>query len=412
MPSDWDSLADAYQMRMQRAVDHWLAGNATDDDAAWLEWMLRKGLLSNKTNNSSALARLVAAYRQTEATISAARVVEGLADMSPGTDYPVLVGGNAGNPGVPAPRRFLKNILGAAAYTTEGSGRRELAEAIASAGNPLTARVMVNRIWHYVFGRGIVSTVDNFGVIGEPPSHPELLDYLAGEFVAQGWSIRKMVRQMVLSTAFQQSSTSSPKARESDPQNSLLHHYPLRRLEAESIRDRLLLSSGTLKPSMFGPSVHPHRDQPKEYRRLFSGSLDGEGRRSLYLKVTRMEGTRFLETFDYPNPMTTRGSRDTTNVPAQSLTLINDPFVHLQAQALANRLLAQPATDLDSRIAALFRAALSRMPRAVETERFRNLAAELASLHGVKRSELLYSTAVWKDLAHTVFNMKEFVYVQ
>jgi hypothetical protein len=411
-PADWNDITERYQKRMQAAVENWSEGSATDEDAAWLDWMLRKGLLSNKGADSPALTRLLAAYRQTEATISAARVVEGMADMSAGTDYPVLIGGNPKHPGKPAPRRFLQHILGPAAYTAQGSGRLELAESIASAANPLTARVMVNRIWHHVFGRGIVSTVDNFGLIGEKPSHPELLDHLAAEFVAQGWSVKRMVRQMVLSAAFRQSSTAAPEARESDPQNVLLHHYPLRRLQAESIRDRLLMSSGNLKPATFGPSVHPHRDQPKEYRRLFSGPVDGGGRRSLYLKVTRMEGTRFLETFDYPNPMTTRGSRDTTNVPAQSLTLINDPFVHLQAEALAKRLLERPAQGLDSRIAALFHAALSRAPTSVEAERFRNLAAELASLHGVARTEIPNSPAVWKDLAHTVFNMKEFLYVR
>ena len=347
-----------------------------------------------------------------ESEIPTPRVVEGLADKGPGTDFPVLIGGNAKTYGEPAPRRFLKSILGEEPLATAGSGRRELAEIIASPENPLTARVMVNRIWQHVFGRGIVGTVDNFGVIGDKPSHPELLDYLSREFVDQGWSIKQMIRSMVLSETFRQSGEITAQARDVDPQNALLHHYPLRRLEAESVRDTLLTASGKLDSSLFGPSTDPYRDQPQDYRRLFSGPLDGKGRRSLYLKVTRMEGTRFLETFDYPVPMAARGSRDVTNVPAQALTLLNDPFVVAEAEECAKRLLTMPADSVDTRVGQLFEIALGRRPNPVEYERFRGLAAELASMQKVPREEVPNSLPVWKDLAHTIFNMKEFIYIQ
>jgi hypothetical protein len=217
---------------------------------------------------------------------------------------------------------------------------------------------------------------------------------------------------MVLSETFRQSSGADAKARELDPQNTLLHHYPVRRLEAESIRDSILSASGKLQPALFGPSTNPHRDQPQEYRRLFSGPLDGAGRRSLYLKVTRMEGTRFLETFDYPVPMVARGSRDVTNVPAQALTLLNDPFVIAEAEECARRLLANPAASVDARVEQLFLTALGRRPNSVEQERFRGLASELGSLYQVPREESLNSLPVWKDLAHSVFNLKEFIYIQ
>lgn len=407
-PADWPALAQAYARTMRSAVENWASGRATDDRARWLDWMVRNGLLSKRADASPVLAALVAEYRKIDGIISEARVVEGLADMSAGTDFPVLIGGDVKNPGALAPRRFLKNILNAEPYQQQGSGRRELAEAIASPANPLTARVMVNRIWRHVFGRGIVQSVDNFGIIGDKPSHPELLDYLAADFMGQGWSIKKTIRQLVLSQTFRQGSRADAAATESDPENTLLHHYPIRRLEAESIRDAILMTSGKLGNSLFGPSTDPHRDQPKEYRRLFSGPLDGARRRSLYLKVTRMEGTRLLDMFDYPSPMTTRGNRDATNVPAQSLTLLNDPFVHLQAEAIANRVLERPGLPVESRITALFRAALSRDPSAVEKERFRGLAAEIASLHHAGAED----ARVWKDLAHTVINMKEFIYVQ
>ena len=412
IPLTWKALADAYQSRIQAAVDRWSRGAATDDDTEWLAWLMQNELLSNRTSATPQLELLVAEYRRVESEIPAPRVVEGLADKGPGTDFPVLIGGNAKTFGDPAPRRFLKNILGESPFVTKGSGRRELAELIASPTNPLTARVMVNRIWHHIFGRGIVGTVDNFGVIGDKPTHPELLDFLASEFVTQGWSIRKLIRTMVLSESFRQSGETTAKARELDPQNTLLHHYPLRRLEAESIRDTILMSSGGLKSSAFGPSVDPHRDQPQDYRRLFSGPLDGDGRRSLYLKVTRMEGTRLLDTFDYPAPMAARGSRDVTNVPTQALTLLNDPFVIAAAEQCAARLLKEPADSVDTRVDRLFLDVLSRRPTAAERERFRGLAAELASLHQVPRDAMLNSLTVWKDLAHTVFNMKEFIYVQ
>jgi hypothetical protein len=329
--------------------------------------------------------------------------------MSPGTDFPVLIGGDAKAFGSPAPRQFLSKILRADQYRGPGSGRRELARAIASPGNPLTARVMVNRLWHHMFGRGIVPSVDNFGLIGDKPSHPELLDYLASDFVENGWSVKRTIRRIVLSQTFRQSGKSTARAREVDPENALLHHYPVRRLTAESVRDAMLMSSGKLDKTLFGASVDPYRDQPKDYRRLYAGPLDSGARRSLYVKVTRMEGSRLLETFDYPNPMTTRGARDVTNVPAQSLTLLNDPFVQAEAEACASRLLRDRASSVEVRITALFRAALSRDPTSAETERFRGLAGKLATLHGVQ--DTVNSLPVWKDLAHTVFNLKEFIYV-
>ena len=145
---------------------------------------------------------------------------------------------------------------------------------------------------------------------------------------------------------------------------------------------------------------------------MFSGPLDGAGRRSLYVKVTRMEGTRFLETFDYPVPMVARGSRDVTNVPAQALTLLNDPFVIAEAEECARRLLANPAASVDARVEQLFLTVLGRRPNSVEQERFRGLASEVGSLYQVPREELLSSLPVWKDLAHSVFNLKEFIYIQ
>ena len=156
-----------------------------------------------------------------------------------------------------------------------------MAEQVASPDNPLTARVLVNRVWHHLFGRGIVATVDNFGRFGEAPSHPHLLDSLALEFVREGWSIKKLIRSLVLTQSFQQSSQTSFKAAQIDPQNRLLHHYPVRRLTAETIRDSILTTSGQINLELYGPSIQPFRPAVKDYRKLLSGPLDGNGRRSL-----------------------------------------------------------------------------------------------------------------------------------
>lgn len=411
-PGDWQGLVSRYAGVIEKAVANWAAGRAADDDALWLDWLVRNDLLSNRADATPRLRRLIDEFRRIEAGISKPRVVEGLADGGPGNDFPVLVGGGPKSFGEPAPRRFLQHFFGREPLNGSGSGRRRLADVLASPDNPLTARVMVNRIWHHVFGRGIVTSVDNFGLLGDRPTHPELLDYLAGRFVEDGWSIKKMIRLIVLSQAFRQAGEATPRARQVDPLNRLLHHFPLRRLEGESLRDSILLMSGKLRDSMFGPSIHPHRAEAKDYRRLFSGPLDGAGRRSIYLKVTRMEGMKFLETFDYPNPLVTRGRRDETNVPAQALTMLNDPFVISEARTCAERLLAQPAGSVEERIDDLFRTALGRGPSSQELERFRGLAARLAGLHQVPREELLSSLTVWKDLAHAVLNLKEFLYVQ
>jgi hypothetical protein len=228
----------------------------------------------------------------------------------------------------------------------------------------------------------------------------------------EGWSIKKQIRFLVLSQTFQQSSVPSPEALKADPMNRLLSHYPVHRLEGESIRDAILSVSGRLDPAMFGPSIQPHREEPKDYRKLFQGPLDGDGRRSIYIKVTRHEGSRFLETFDFPNPNVARGNRDTTNVPPQALALLNDPFVINQAGVWADRLIAQGAPTIEARLDSMFRSALGRLPDDAERARFKGLVQELANLQKVAPDQVLNNRDVWKDTAHAVFNLKEFIYVR
>ncbi len=411
-PADWDGLTARYRQVIADAVEGWASGRADDADALWLDWALERQLLTNRAAASADLKSLIERYRALERRLPEPRVAEGLGEVGDGRDFPVLIAGSAENPGQPAPRRFLSRVFGEEPLTERGSGRRELAELIASNENPLTSRVMVNRVWHHLFGRGIVASVDDFGSLGEKPSHPELLDHLARGFMADGWSVKRLIRRIVTSQAFRQLGQTTAAALEVDPQNALLHHFAMRRLSAEEIRDTLLSVAGELEPALYGPSVDPYRKSPKDYRRLFSGPLLGDGRRSLYLKVTRMEGPGFLETFDFPMPSTTRGSRDSTTVPAQSLALLNDPLVTEAAGLCARRVLAENGKALGARVDGLFRIVLAREPSAQERRRFAALADRLATLRSPSSDQAPDEADVWSDLAHVLLTTKEFLYVE
>jgi hypothetical protein len=200
-------------------------------------------------------------------------------------------------------------------------------------------------------------------------------------------------------------------AREIDPQNRLLAHYPARRLEAEAVRDSILAVSGRLDRTAYGRSIQPYRDKENADRRLFPGPLDGHGRRSVYIKNNLMETPQFLGVFNFPGGKVTQGRRDVTNVPAQALALLNDPFVHQQAGVWADRLAARPDASVAARVEHLFQAALGRPPAPEERERFEQAAAQFALLHGVPAGDILTNRAVWKDLAHALFNVKEFIYI-
>ena len=263
---------------------------------------------------------------------------------------------------------------------------------------------MVNRIWKHHFGEGIVPTPDDFGRMGRPPTHPELLDWLAARFVAEGWSVKAMHRLIVLTSAYRMQCRLDPEAERIDPTNQWLHRMNVRRLEAEALRDALLAVSGRLDPTLFGPSVPIHltpfmdgRGRPGS-----SGPLDGDGRRSLYLNVRRNFLSPMLLAFDFPTPATTMGRRNVSNVPAQALTLLNDPFVVDTARLWAGRLLAEtPGTSAPRpRIDRLYLTAFGRPPTAAEA------AEGLAFLAGQENDP-----RAWADLCHVLVNVKEFLYV-
>ena len=396
---------------IQEALRAFRDGRVSADQVTWLNWLLENGIVVNSRNLTPALRTLTDRFRATEAEVAVPTVIASMGDFDPGADHPIFLAGSALNPGPLAPRHFLSLMpKSLKPVGLAGSGRRELAEAMASPDNPLTARLMVNRIWHHVFERGLVASTDDFGRNGSAPSHPELLDYLASEYVKKGWSTKGMLRLLLNSEAFRQSSAADPEARMKDPGNALLHHYPVRRLEAEAVRDTLLAVSGRLDEQLYGPSIQPYRAEPQDHRRLFQGPLDGDGRRSIYTKITRMQGPRFLEIFDFPNPLQGRGNRDVTNVPPQALAMLNDPFVLDQAAGWARRLVAQRDDAIDARIARMFLEGLGRPATTAEVSKWRALTLDFTQRHAAE--DPLQSEPVWREVAHTLFNLKEFLYLR
>jgi hypothetical protein len=411
-PANEAELAARYATVSEAAVHAWADGQASDDDAYWLDGLLRRRLLGNARKATASLDGLIQAYRDSEKRLTSPHIVPGLADAGPGFEQAVFVRGDCRKPGELSPRRYLEVLdRPGRQFIPHGSGRLDLAERIASPDNPLAARVYVNRVWHHLFGHGIVRTTDDFGRMGDPPSHPELLDWLAARFTVEGWSTKRLIRSLVLTRAFQMTSRASRAAAEVDPQNRLLHHYPARRLEAEAIRDAILTASGRLDRTLYGPSIQPYRVGKNEDRRLFPGPLDGNGRRSVYIKANLMEAPKFLGVFDLPGGKVAQGRRDVTNVPAQALALLNDPFVLQQAAVWSERLVARSDDTVDSRITNMFCTALGRPPDRAECERFGQAVAGFAALHGIASGEVK-SRAVWQDAAHAFFNLKEFVYIR
>jgi len=335
------------------AVRAWLGGTLSDAQAGALNRALQAGKLPNTPAAIPEAAALVQAYRELEARLPrptrAPGVLEGDA-----RDAALFVRGNHKQPADAVPRRFLDGI-DPTPFQTAKSGRLELAAHLVDPHNPLTARVIVNRLWHHVFGRGLVATPDNFGRLGELPSHPELLDFLAAQFIADGGSMKRFIEALVRTRAFAREARAADAER--DPDNRLLARWSVRRLEAEAIRDSIVQLSGRLDPAPFGKPVPG--DQP---------------RRSVYVQVIRNQLDPFLTAFDMPVPSAPRGRRDATNVPAQSLALLNDPVIQGWAAAWAARVMAEAGED--AKLQRLFREALGREPRPDELTASRRFLAE------------------------------------
>lgn len=323
----------------------------------------------------------------------------------------VHIRGSAENLGEEAPRRFMEVLCTSEpAPFQKGSGRLELADAIASADNPLTSRVIVNRLWQQHFGKGIVRTPSNFGVLGERPTHPELLDWLAGELIRGGWELKRLQRRIVCSATYGQSSrvgewangrggdenlspppplSPSHSSNEAvDPQNALLSHFPRRRLEVEAWRDAMLTVTGQLDGAIGGPS-------------LDLGNADNR-RRTLYGAISRHELNDLLRLFDFPDPNVTAEQRPATTVPLQQLFVLNSDFLAASAKALASRLAAMEADDDAARVRQAFEIVYARPASDREVELAVKYVSGEGSQEGLSR---------WERFCQTLLAANEFLYV-
>ncbi|HEV3144956.1 MAG TPA: DUF1553 domain-containing protein, partial [Gemmataceae bacterium] len=415
-PNSFATVVETYRHEFEgllQALERGLPNDSqTPKWARWANWFVEHPEFWG--GSTKKLKEIYRPYAEAEARIEAqfqreSRLAIAIQDGT-AFDEHVFVRGSPHALGELAPRRFLEALDGAKhPITAKGSGRLELARQVTDPKqNPFIARVIVNRVWQHLMGRGIVASVDNFGVLGEKPTHPELLDYLASEFIRQAWSIKKLIRTIVLSNAYQMSCVASDKAREIDPRNLLRQHMPVRRLEGEAIRDAMLSLSGRLNLQMYGPSTPVHLNEFQDGRgRPSSGPLDGGGRRSVYLSVRRNFLSSFLLAFDTPIPFSTVGRRTVSNVPAQALIFMNDPFVAQQAELWARKIVEGGGNDAE-RIRKMYRQAFAREPTAEEVAECREFIQQQAQASG----KTIANVSVWADLAHVLFNAKEFIWLQ
>jgi hypothetical protein len=304
------------------------------------------------------------------------------------------------------PRGFLS--VGKSAHPDKlpanQSGRAELAAWIGSRENPLTARVIVNRIWLHMMGSGIVRTPDNFGAAGELPSHPELLDWLANDFVAHGWSIKHTVRRIALSHVYQLSTATTSQAASVDPENRFLSHMNRRRLDAEVLRDSMLLAAGRLETTPGGPSVAvgTASEFGYEYKSL---------RRSVYVPVLRNELLDLFELFDVADPNLVGGRRNTSTTATQALYFTNSPFVIECARAAARGLLESGVKENGAVIEAAYRQVLGRAPsdgERVASDRFLSEATRRKDLKTIEQARLDAIASLYQ----TLFACIDFRYIE
>jgi mono/diheme cytochrome c family protein len=322
-------------------------------------------------------------------------------------DVPIHIRGSYTKLGPVVPRRMPAFLVGTnQPPIAQGSGRRELAAWIASPANPLTARVIVNRVWQWHFSEGLVRTPNNFGLLSEPPSHPELLDWLANQFIADGWSLKKLHRRILLSTTYQRAAGIPRDQLALDPDNRWLGRYTARRLEAEAIRDAMIFVTGQLDLSSSGPAV----------------TNVNAFCRSLYVQTARWDRGTFAALFDAANPDDSVEKRTISTVAPQALLMLNSDFVQAQAMELAKRLLRE-ALDETARIQRAYQLLFGRQAKAEELDVARQLLAksgspreiissgtDSANPQALSRGEPETESA-WRDLAHVLLCTNEFVYV-
>lgn len=416
-------LAQGYQNAVLEILETWEQNSGWQDDEdrrELLAWALAEDsplAESDAATHLSAsdraeLDRLRSELAELERSCPAATYAMVTTEATP-QNLHVQQRGSPYSLGPEAPRGYVGVLCGERPAITQGSGRRELAEWLSAPENPLTPRVIVNRVWQHHFGRGLVATSNDFGAQGERPTHPELLDYLTRRFLDAGWSIKNLHRLLLTTSTYQQSSTTVPATHEIDPDNRLWHRMPAQRLEAECVRDSLLALGGNLDRTLYGPSVpttvldaRPDDGDPA------LEELQGFQRRTLYLEVRRGVLPRFLTLFDFPKADTCVGQRSTASLPLQSLNLLNDPFVVEQARGWAARIVSAKVPD-DVRIEHVFLEGLGRPASPDEQAAAQRFLSDQAARHragGIE--EATARVAAWVDFCHLTLNLGEFLYVR
>lgn len=408
---DTDGMLEVDWIAFDDRVDARVASSTSlDDPVSWSDdevarWLTRHNLYEHLPSSALAYGRALSAksslgfqtVKQIPRVYRALALQDGL-----GEDEFVLIRGNHGTPDQIAPRKFIEALSVPMEDGGQGSRRDRLANAVTAESNPLTSRVMVNRLWHHLMGQGIVHTTDDFGALGAMPTHPYLLDHLATDF-SKDYSIKRMIKRIVQSSTYRRSSTPIDESVvEVDPNNNLLAMGRVRRLQGEAIRDAMLQIAGRLDSQRYGRPVPIHltpfmtgRGRPGR-----TGPLDGAGRRSIYLEVRRNFPIPFLAVFDLPIPTTTIGKRNVSNVPAQALAIMNDPFVHEMSHAWATKFKKTQHHVTADELSLLWHEALSREPSPTELE----FAQRFLEEQGGGDDAL---TA----LCHAIFNTKEFTYL-
>jgi hypothetical protein len=346
-------LPEELTQRAEETRKYWQSLTASRETLAALRE--KRKPMAKDSEEAKALDKEIAQANQAVKLLEYLPPMPATAHAVQDTDMPadcrINIRGNAHQLGAETPRSAVViagqgGKLDIADFT---SGRKELATWIGSKENPLTARVMVNRIWHHLFGTGIVPNIDNMGTRAAAPSHPELLDFLATDFVDNGWSVKKLIRRIVLSRAYRLSGDSDKKAIETDPENRLLWRMSRRRLEAETIRDSILAISGKLDSSAGGPALplqvkgNVNLAEPEFLNEEATLDPSMRFKRSVYLPVLRksqMPELDLLNLFNFPDTNQITGARQATTIPTQALYLLNGPFVQEQAAALAKLLLS------------------------------------------------------------------------
>ena len=324
----------------------------------------------------------------------------------------IQIKGDPAKPGEVVPRHFL-TVLGAQTLPANeaSSGRRQLADWIVDRNNPLAARVMVNRIWQHHFGKGLVPTPNDFGKQGKPPTHPELLDWLASQFIEGGWSVKAMHRIIMLSRTYQLGSARSDDATTRDANNELLSSFPRRRLDAESIRDTLLALGGNLDTSPSGPHPFPPQTEWKFTQHNPFKAVYESKRRSVYLMTQRIQRHPYLAIFDGADPSTSTAVRTISTTPLQALFLLNDKFVHEQSQAFATRII-NAGKDEPAHIQFAYQAALGRPPEKPDMEQCKKFLADARqrlSEAGTAPPDL--EAESWRAMVRALLRLNEFVYL-